>query len=520
MRRNALTLIAAVILLGGCGGDGSSILGGFQALDSCDYGAACTDAVRKAVAVKDASPELKARLLHVRMNALMKFPAAEPAFLESIGVNRELGAQALMPDLKALESDADPKGRLLADQARPVLEFLCNQACSRFTELEAHQKGGGMFADSATIARISSLIQLLSAVTPENSAYVADVMRVMVGCSLSTRADGAAVMVAAKTMLVDAVGSCPAAGSGDAVFRSVCDTGRKILAEMSLPLPMVESRSGEVASAYLPAGRSTGIIMNPPWMISLSAGRLMVVDQGVVPPDGMEVPANQPTLLLDLRETHRPEDIKTAMHQVLKTRKMWKRPGDERSTWYFMVVDRNTTFADLSEVIVGFMGESDALPLLAVLPTGASRASWMPMNFFIQTRPLFSPDGRMERWGAGLKANSGSGNPVLELTPFSLTAAGKTVEFPREGGAGIRDMRDVNRLASDLVAGGANGAFSLKVSQAVTFELIVSVIGALAYRLPDSAMVSATAFESSQELRDGVGGYRHMLAWPVLERDM
>lgn len=466
------------------------------------------------------SPELKARILAIRMNALMKFPPVEEEFLSSIGIARDAGYTNLVPMVEQLA--ADPDGKVLAAQAGNVVDFMKEPVCTRFMELESVQKGGGPFAVSAAIARISSLIQVLSAVTPENSAWVAGAIRQVVGCSLSERAEGGAVMVAARSMLTDALVSCPGGDSGDLVLRTVCEEGRKLLAEASLPLPMVESRSGELAGALLPIGRSVGISFNPSWMIVLSAGRLMLVDQAVLPPDAMQVPPFQPQQLLDLRQPHRQEDIKTALHQALKTRKPWARPGDERSTYIFLVVDRGTTFADLAEVAGGFLAESESVPLVAVLPAGGSLALWQPLNFFINSRPLYTQDGRMGTY-IDVRADGKPGpNVVFELTPFGIKAGNRVVEIKRTGEGSSQsgwDLRDVNRLAAELVAGGAAHAATMKVSQAVTVELLLSVIQSLSYRMPETAFATPGAYLSSQEVRKRLGEYDYLTAWLVLDRN-
>jgi hypothetical protein len=285
---------------------------------------------------------------------------------------------------------------------------------------------------------------------------------------------------------------------------------------------MVESRSGELAGALLPIGRSIGISFNPPWMIVLSAGRLMLVDQAVLTPDGMQVPQFQPQQLLDLRQPHRQEDIKTALHQALKTRKPWTRPGDDRSTYIFLVVDRSTTFADLAEVAGGFLAESESVPLVAVLPAGGSLALWQPLNFFISSRPLYTLDGRMGTF-IDVRADGKPGpNAVFELTPFGIKAGGRAVEISRSGDGSSQsgpDLRDVNRLAAELVAGGAAHAATLKVSQAVTVEHLLSVMQSLSYRMPETAFASAGAYLSSQEVRKRLGEYDYLTAWLVLDRN-
>jgi len=496
------------------------LLGGWFALDNCDYAQECVAAVQKASAVAEPSPELTARLLHVRMHALMKFPPVEDAFLESIGLKRDLGFKTLEPVVDQLASAEG--GQALAADARVVLNFLQNPSCGHFMELEAVQRGGGLFADSASIAGISSLMQILSAITPENTSYVAFAMRTLVGCDLSDRAAAGAVVVAAKNRLSDLLEACPGEGRSDGIYRFMCGEGRKFLESKSLPLPITDGSSGETAGAFPPPGRSIGMPLNPPWVMSLSAGRLMVFDQPVLKPDQMQVPDAVPEMLLDLRDVHRPEDVKTAIHQAFKGRSAWMRSGDERSQFVFIVVDRSTTFADLVEVAGGLASESDAFPLVAVLPRGAASPVWRPLNFFVRTRPLFSPDGRASAWAPSVDGKPVSGHAEFELTPFALNFGDRSVEISRipEGlSAGDRDLRGVNALAVELVAAGRPKAFGMKVSSAVTFELLESVLEALAYRFPDSAMASPSAFASSSELRKEIGRYDYLLAWGVLDRN-
>ncbi len=517
MKRAALAV--AVIVLAGCGGGGSAILGGYSALNSCDYAEACVAAVQKASAVAEPSPELMARLLHVRMNTLMKFPPVDDAFLESIGLRRDEGYTGLAAALDRLAAAGD--GAALATEARTVMNFLQNPSCENFLALEPVQKGGGMFADSASIAGISALTQILAAITPENTAYVASAMRTLVGCDLSDRAAAGVVVVAAKSRLVELLDACPGQPGGDAIYSFMCAESRKFLDSKSFALPITDGASGETAGAFPPQGRQIGMPINPPWVLSLSAGRLSVFDQPVIAPDALQVPDNVPEVLIDLRDVHRPEDVKTAVHQAVKTRKLWMRPGDERSTFVFMVVDRTTTFSDFSEVVAGLMAETDAFPLVAVLPQGAASPVWRPLNFFMRTRPLFSPDGHTSAWETPNRTGA-PGNAEFELTPFSLNFGDRIVEIPRQSAGlvgGGYDVRGVNRLAVELVDGGYPGAFAVKVSSAVTFDMLQTVLEALAYRFPEGAMASPAAFASSSEIRKAVGRYDYLLAWGVLERN-
>lgn len=518
MKRAALAVV--LVVMAGCGGDASSVLGGYSALDSCDYGQACTVAVQKASAVANPAPELLARLLHIRINALMKFPPVEDSFLEAIGVKRDLGYRDLTGALETLTKAEG--GATLAADAGIVMRFLQNPSCQNFLDLEVVQKSGGLFADSASIAGISTLTQLMAALTPENSSYVAGAMRSLVGCDLSDRAAAGAVVVAAKSRLAELLERCPSDADADDIYVFMCGESRKFLDTKSISLPITDGSSGETAGAFPPQGRSIGISINPPWVFSLSAGRLMVFDQPVVTPGMLKVPDTLPEMLLDLRDVHRPEDVKTAVHQALKTRKVWNRPGDERSTFVFIVVDRSTTFADISEVIGGLMAETEAFPLTAVLPAGAASPLWRPMNFFIRTRPLFSPDGRTSAWDASLEGKTAVEHLEFELTPFSLNFGQRTVEIPREAKGlvtGGYDVRGINRLAAEMVAAGRPQAFALKVSSAVTFDMLETVLEALAYRFPDSSYVSSSAFSSSQEVRKDVGRYDYLLGWAVLDRN-
>ena len=518
MKRAAVAF--ALIILAGCGGGRPGVPGGWSALDSCDYGQECVAAVRKASAVSDPSPELTASVLRVRMHALMKFPPLEDAFLESIGLTHARGYETLEPAIEQLA--AAEGGQTLASDARVVLNFLRNPSCSNFMALEAVQRGGGLFADSASIAGISSLTQILSAITPENSSYVAAAMRTLVGCDLSDRAAAGAVVVAAKNRLSELLEACPAKGRVDGVYSFMCAEGRKFLESKPLPLPITDGSSGETAGAFPPQGRSIGMSLNPPWVMSLSAGRLMVFDQPVLTPDQMQVPDAIPETLIDLRDVHRPEDVKTAVHQAFKGRSAWMRSGDERSQFVFIVVDRSTTFEDLAELAGGLASESDAFPLVAVLPRGAASPVWRPLNFFIRTRPLFSPDGRASAWAPPVDGKPVSGHVEFELTPFSLNFGDRAVEIPRDSqglAGGERDLRAVNALAVELVASGRPRAFGMKVSSAVTFDLLESVLEALAYRFPESAKASPSAFASASEIRKEIGRYDYLLAWGVLDRN-
>lgn len=515
VRYLVVALSVALVVACACSRGGDTAGNGLAAIESCDYGPACAQAVQKAGTIPDLSPEFKARLLHIRMNALIKFPEADSEFIESIGLKKDRGYLDLITEQEVLSRDAEAAAH--AADARQILAFLQAPVCAGFMELEALQKGGGLFADSAAIARMSALMQLLSAVTPENSGTIALAVRQLVGCTLSERAELAAVMVSAKNLLIEILERCPVDPGADLVFKAVCAQGKDFVSKLSIPLPMSDSRSGEFAGALVPGGRQMGMLLNPPWMLSLAAGRLMVVDQVVLAPEARQVPELAMVPLMDLRQTHRQDDIKTSIYQAMKTRKVWKKDADDRASFIFLAVDKSTTFADLADVADAIMSETDAFLLLAIQSPGATHPVWRSVNFFIRTMPLFSPDGQMSSWAAV------EGQPEFELTPFSLIYKGKSVELVR-GGKGLNaedyDLRAVNKLAEDIVGNERPRAAAMKVSPAVTVGLMIGVLEAMSVRFDKDAHVSAGAFASSQGLRKSLGKYDVLLPWTVVERNI
>ncbi|HNZ04122.1 MAG TPA: hypothetical protein PKK50_08260 [Myxococcota bacterium] len=514
----------AVLLLAGCGGGGGGGSGTYSALESCDYASNCVAAVQKALAATNPSPELLAGVLHVRMNSLMKSPPLEPEYLTSIGISREQGFAIIGADIERLEGMEG--GEVYARDAKAVLKFMQTPSCEYLTELELLRKSGGKFADSAATAGISALTQLFTAITPENSSYVAVAMRMLVGCDVSDRAGAGAIVVATRARLSELLENCPTGNSGDAVLLSMCEEGRKQVSDRDIPLPITDGTSGETAGAFPPQGRSIGLAMNPPWIFSLSAGRLAVYDQPVLKAGLFQVPDAVPEVLIDLRDVHRPEDVKTAIHHALNGRGEWRRTPDEKSGFLFFVVDRTTTFADLAEVMAAMSAETDAFPLIAVLPRGAASPVWRPMNFFISTRQLYSPDGKRSSWNAPvdgkepIDGKAPTGHLEFELNPFSLRMGDRVVEIARASGGLVNsgyDVRGVNALAAEMIAAGRPRAARIKVSQAVTVEMLETVLEAMAYRFPKEAMESASAFNSAQEIRKEIGRYEYLLGWVVLD---
>lgn len=513
-----VTIFLALLLLAGCGSGSGGGSGTYSALESCDYGSTCVAVVQKALAAVNPSPELLASVLHVRMNSLMKSPPIEPEFLTGIGISREQGFAIIGADIERLE--AMEGGEAYARDAKVVLKFMQAPSCANLSELELLRKSGGKFADSAATAGISALTQLFTAITPENSSYVAVAMRTLVGCDVSDRAGAGAIVVATRTRLSELLENCPTGSSGDAVLLSMCEEGRMQVNGRDIPLPITDGTSGETAGAFPPQGRSIGLAMNPPWIFSLSAGRLAVYDQPVLKAGLFQVPDVVPEVLIDLRDVHRPEDVKTAIHHALNGRSEWQRSADEKSRFLFFVVDRTATFADLAEVMAAMSAETDAFPLIAVLPRGAASPVWRPMNFFISTRHLFSPDGKRSSWNAPVDGKQPTGHLEFELNPFSLRMGDRVVEIARASGGLVNsgyDVRGVNALAAEMIAAGRPRAARIKVSQAVTVEMLETVLEAMAYRFPKEAMESAAAFNSAQEIRKEIGRYDYLLGWVVLD---
>lgn len=505
MRWNAMIIIAAIAASSGCRKD--EVLDRVTAtLGKCDDAEACAKAVADLRSLdrsrRDSDEGIEARLraLRVSIAALATFPEADRAFLEGAGLEPERAMELLEEEARSIESLGE-RGAGAAD-ARTILSLIRQPSCERLQALEVLEGTGGRFTDVAYMTHLHTLARMVGQVQALRVQAYADFARVLLGCTLPRDSDDAEVMLAARLKL-DAVASACPRGSG--TLPQVQESCRKAaeIADSALPLPLPGLASGELAGAMLPAGRGYGLSFTPSWILVLTAGRLLILDQPVLPPGAKTIVRTVPTLLVDLRQDHGPQNIRFAISDARE-----HRPDIEyRGLKMFpLAVDRTATYADLMEVLEAMLAESDAIPSLALLPAGARTPFFLPINYRISYRPLVDP------WG-GRKVFAKEPPPLdLFLSPFTLVirAPGidKTVEVmttPGEGGAMRQDLRAAYLAVSEVVGDGPARSARLTAAPSAYVGLLAAVLEGLAARVSPGRLNSPNSFATAAFLRDRDG---------------
>lgn len=480
-----------------------------EVLDRCDDPAACGAAWARLTAMdperRDADSGVAVRLKSLRagIESVAEFPEPHPAFLAAAGLDMPGLIAALAAEVRALSSHA------VAQDAERVLALLQEPSCANAEALDTIEAGDGPMARAARLARLSVLAQLVSAVDAQRSEVFASAARLQIGCRLSDRAQPAVVLVEARNAFYDRVAACPETPTTGPMGRS-CEVARAVAREKSLPLPLPDVTSGDFAGAVLPSGHGTGLRLTPPWVFVLSAGRLSVLDQKVLPP-GERAAGEMPIAeLLDLRRPHRIDDLRLVVAETLKTR----RPLAVREAVdvIALAVDQSAVFSDLAEILEAIVAETDAHPVVGVLPPGYRNPMWLPLNYRMSFRPLLDPLGQVRVFAKA--------EPALDLamTPFSLSLRGagqpQVAEFGR--GGELEGMRRADlRAAYSLVAGhldeGTDDASAhLSVAAAVPAGLLFPMLDVLANRFSPHALSGAAAFLNART-RLGRGGQPEMM---------
>jgi hypothetical protein len=257
--------------------------------------------------------------------------------------------------------------------------------------------------------------------------------------------------------------------------------------------------------------------LTPPWVFVLSAGRLSVLDQKVLPPGERAAGEMAIAELIDLRRPHRIDDLRIVVGETLKTRKLLS--IRETVDVIALAVDRSAVFSDLAEILEAIIAETDAYPVVGVLPPGYRNPMWLPLNYRMSFRPLLDPLGQVRVFaqaGAALD---------LAMTPFSLTLRGaepaQVAEFGRGGeleGMRRADLRAAYSLVAGHLAERKDGASAhLSVAAAVPAGLLFPMLDVLANRFSPQALSSASAFVNART-RLGPGGQPELMVPLVVIR--
>jgi hypothetical protein len=521
--RFASGAIAALLLVSvGCRGGDVALDNARKSLAACDYGDACAAAVVVVTSMDDekrASEDgLAARLdvLRILAHALVEYPQANEAFLSAAGIPRDRVTALLHAEADALVEAGIGRDAMVA---RQIVAFQRTPDCDGFVALSASAEGGGRFARGAQLAIMTALGQLVTSVDPGQVEAVSEAARNVLGCLLPERIGLDASLVEARNRFYDLVDDCPVSKVGEAPDQAVaesCRRAREAAASMPLPLPFPDSGSGDLAGAMLPMGRAVGLSLSPPWVLTVSAGRALVLDQRVLPPGRREAGDSTPQMLIDLRERHRIDDVAYAANQLMKDRQpvMF---GDV--PLLPIAVDRSTTFSDLGEILDALVGETDAHPALAVVPAGGRRPLWIPIQYRYSWRPLIDPEGVRRGFDA-------LGEPLdLVLTPFSLgIRTGQVTETAEiawtgdAGGARSPDLRDAYRRVAARVPESETRPARMEVAPAVTAELLAATLDTLAARIPQEALSTAGAFSKARSSRKRGGALDLLVPLIVLRR--
>lgn len=523
MRVRSLLVLAVVLVAVSCKTSDSPVDLAVRDLASCDYSDKCASAF-KAIGALDAATAqsiegLSARLLRAKIgvHAIMAFPEPRAEFLAKAGTTAEDTFKALRPELDALSAVNELTRDVNVLQV--ALDVYRNPICQKMESLEATRQGGQEMSDTAALARIRMMGELLASVEPTRIGVFADAARHMIACTMAERSDSSSVLVEARNRWYDLVDHCPTAKSTDLVLAESCAEARKLVETNTLPLPFPDAASGDLAGAVLPVGRGLGLRFSPPWIISLAAGRVQVLDQGVLPPGVRKSDPVEPVTLVDLRLNHRIENVRNAVEGALKTRKPIKAGHFDVIP---LVIDRSATFADIAELLDSILAINYGMPVLATLPSGARAPSFLPINYRISGRPMSDPIGRRQPFEK---------NQALELSldPFSLQVgvAGaveppQKVAIERESGenaASRPDLRSAYKMVAGLVGPSGRRSAWLEVAPTVTMDLLVVFLESISVRFSNADLETVTKFASATSARGTNGERDYMLPVMVMRSE-
>lgn len=502
MRRSAAMSVVVAGLLFACrGAPPESVL---EALRSCDGADNCAEAVKAARSLtgpaRSTPRAVEARLLAMRalLTAAGGFPGPAEAFLAKTGV---AGAEAVNT-VAADAAEMVAAGTLGAEDAAAVAAFLKEPVCAHLDRVEEIASGSGPFARAAALAEMSVIGQVLAAMSPHDVHHYAEAARGIVGCRMSEMAPPAAVLVELRNRFYDRVEDCATAAGADAAFRASCQALAQLAATHTLPLPLADASSGTVAGAQVAVStRGIGLSFTPPWILVLSAGRLAVVDQVLLPPGARQVMPPRETQLLDLREPHGASVVQSALHHALSKRKPFGHGGVEVAA---VALDRFATASDLFELLEGLLAVSDAIAVAAVLPAGGRAPVFLPLNYRMETRILLNAQGIVDSF-----PKTGP-HVVVEVGPFAATVRSssveRTVDLPRAGPERVpagADLRDLYRAVIEAApAASERGATArVLVEPTVPSALLLGVMEGIAVRVAREALSAGGDFAAATPMR-------------------
>lgn len=493
--RHAL-LLFMVAAISDCRGQGP-LEEASKALSNCDYGEACAKAlgVVRSLSPKDSESKLglqaRSLALHVAIQAAAAFPEARDSFLKQIGYDMPDVATVLRMEAEKLAQGPNPVPG--ASDAAHIAAFLRNSICDFYEKLRSISKSGGPFADSAVLGIVGSITRTLASIEPERAGQAANILREMIGCTMSERVSSDALVLEARNIAQELAETC--ANSQDKVSASSCKAILELLSTRPLALPFPDASSGDLFGAMLPFDmRHLGLTLTPPWMIVLTAGRLFIVEQATLNPQDRQLPQPEPRQLMDLRRHHTTEDIATVFHEIFSTH------AESPKKVVAFAVDRMVTAADFLDVLEGFLSESDSVPILAILEDGARAPSWLPINYRFPDRLLLDPEGTRLAFGPESEAIRLHLSPLEAHITHGKTERSVPVERTNVAATVAWDLRDVYSATLEI-AGETQKSALLTVDPVVPVALLVAVIEVLSVRVPDTVRLSHQSFATAQPTR-------------------
>lgn len=507
--------IAMVTVAGGCVKKQDALEPVKSALVDCDYGESCIAALKDlgklGKDLRDSTAGVEARMLslRVRLHVEASFPHGMGDFWKKAKIDRGKAFADMRSEIKDVAGFSEWK-KDLAD-ATTILEFLSGPTCEGFKALEQVRKTGGYFADTAAMARMSALAQLLAAAEPRKAHVTGRLIRNLMGCLLADRASTDAVMVEARNMMYDLVEECTRNSPGDAAHVQSCDGARTLREERELLLPLPDVGAGDILGALLPKSiRGVGLTDTPPWALVLTAGRLGIWDQPILQPGSRQSGSATVTPLIDLRQPHLKDNVFYEISKALDSRKKFevgKLPACA------VIVDRSTTAVELFEVLEGLLTDSNAIPLIATSVVGSPVPRFIPFNFLLEERMLLTAIGGRVPFGEAASAEA-------VVTPFAVDIAlmgrQESAELGRELSGRTPDLRGLYNAALKLVGQDRSRPLRLKVKPTVTTARLMDVLQVLSLRVPDTSLVSAERYRSARPMRNSRGGYDFLFTVTVV----
>jgi hypothetical protein len=447
-----------------------------KVLKNCDFKAECVSAFNDVLKDPNAFSETTADLaVKVGLSALTAFPP-DSTILKSLG---------LYGDRTKLLTLVEHLGK---SRAKEILGYIEKPDCEGFSKMKSLMEGGGEYSEFALSVVVSRLAELLASLVPQYAHEAGEAGKIMVGCLGEDARDGVGALVKVRQLLKEALEECGEVENTQ--VRRTCLSAQKLLLEKPLSLPLPEVVSGQVFSCVLPSSlREAGVVLTPPWVLVLSAGRIGLFKQQVLQGDAEFVQAKV-KWFFDLRKPQALSSLALALKEEISSLSFYEIGGLQV---YFVVADKDTTWKEFSSLLEAMLSVSDAVAMLGVAHAKETLL-FIPFNYRERGRRLLGYDGREVTFGEekGL---------LFEIDPFSailsLGQEGQRVEI---GSEDQRDLRGVYQKTMELTNNSPVSCL-FKPGEAVRLDLIVALQEAVSFKVSNDALSSHLAFAKAPALR-------------------